>query len=238
MDFKLTALKNVLAGQLNRNDVIANNLSNINSIGFKRDVSFFDVLKEQGTTVPEVKVATDFSQGILEDTGNSFDLAISGKGFFVVDTGKGEAFTRNGHFMVNAEGLLCTNEQYPVLGEGGYITVSDNGLDAAKFVVHNNGEIFLDDVLVDKFRIVDFDNYGELNKASNSTFITKTGVPQEVEMATVLQGRLERSNVDAVTEMIEMIDLQRQFESIQKAVNTIDQTSQKASMEVGRYSNA
>ncbi len=237
MDFKLTALKKVMTSQLNRNDIVANNLANINSVGFKRDVAFFDVLKQQETTVPDVKVATDFAPGLIEETGNSFDLAISGRGFFVVETADGPAYTRNGHFMVNSEGLLCTNEQNPVLGEDGYISVTDDGLQTARFIVHNNGEIFLDDMLVNKLKIVDFKNYDSLKKTPGNTFTTRTEQPSEVEAATVLQGRLERSNVDAINEMIEMIDLQRQFESIQKAINTIDQTSQRAATEVGRYTN-
>jgi len=237
MDNQLKALTKVLTNQLNRNDIVANNLANINSVGFKKDVTFFDVLTQQGAAIQDIKVSTDFSQGIIEDTGNSFDLAITGKGFFVVETEEGPAYTRNGHFTVNAEGLLCTNEQNPVQGEDGYIAITDDGLKTGEFTVHTNGEIFLDDVLINKLKIVDFENYESLSKTTGNSFTTSTGTPVAVESATVLQGRLERSNVDAVNEMIEMIDLQRQFESIQKTINTIDQASQKVTTEVGRYSN-
>lgn len=237
MDFKLTALKKVMTSQLSRNDIVANNLANVNSTGFKRDVSFFDVLKQQDTVVPDVKVATDFSQGVIEDTGNSFDLAISGKGFFVVESENGPVYTRNGHFKVNSEGLLCTNENYPVIGEDGYISVTDDGLKAAPFTVHTNGDIFLDNVLVNRLKIVDFNNYTNLRKTPGNAFIARNADPVEVESVTILQGRLEKSNVDAVSEMIEMIDLQRQFESVQKVVNTIDQTTQRTATEIGRYSN-
>ena len=121
-------------------DVIANNLANLSTPAFKRETATFEEFVQQvqpseGQSGPQtisfVKdtgVVRDLNEGRLEPTGAPFDLAINGKGYFVAQTANGERYTRNGHFMLDADGQIVTGDGYPVAGDGGAITITpDDG---------------------------------------------------------------------------------------------------------------
>jgi flagellar basal-body rod protein FlgF len=236
MNIQLNELKSVLNAQLRKNDVIANNLANMNSTGFKRDVMFFDIIQQKTGNATQLNLETDFSQGPIEQTDNPLDLAISGKGFFVIEDERDQAITRNGHFSVDSEGYLITSSKKYLLGESGRINLSLNGQDVRNIQINNEGEIYADDQYLDRLRIVDLENYNSLKKIQDNAFIMPHSKSvHEVENPIILQGHLEGSNVNAVDEMISLIEVERQFESIQKVIHNHDETMQKTVNTVGRF---
>lgn len=204
-----------------------------------------------GTGVEVNEVYTQFDQGSLQRTENNFDLAIEGKGFFTVMTERGERFTRNGAFTINQEGVLVTHTGYPVMGENGPIRVQQNN-----FMINERGEVLVnaalsldardvvgiannnweDPVVIDKLKLADFENIREIKKEGDSLyrdteFSGPALPPQEIK---VIQGFLEKSNVNAIREMVDMIEVQRAYEANQKTVTTHDQTLGKLINEIIR----
>lgn len=236
MNINLQRLKQSMTAQTYKNDVAANNLANINTTGYKRDVMFIDVLSNVENASLKMKIQTDFSQGTLKETTNPLDLALSGKGFFVVERDGKEFYTRDGHFTVDNEGFLTTSAGHHVNGEGGWIHLATNGEKVGNVSISQIGEIFVNDELIDILQLVDFDDYSRLTKVGENIFKNTSGANAYLtEDIFVIQGNLEGSNVSPVNEMIGLMDIQRSFESSQRAVRTIDQALRKAANEVGRY---
>ncbi len=236
MRINLTPLKQAMLGQLQQNDVIANNLANINTRGFKKDLVFFEVLKNDPDAEAKPRMATDFAQGALTQTSNPLDVALSGSGFFTVETENGIAYTRDGHFKLDENGVLRTQQGYPVLGEGGWISLVGDDLTPKNITITQDGEIYLDDQYVDRLAINDFEDYSQIKKRGDNVFITADDVePLPVEKVEVRQGFLEESNINPAEEMIQLIEVQRQFESIQRMVRALDETFRKAAGEIGKY---
>jgi len=235
MTMKLDELKNVLSAQMRRSEIVANNLANVNATGFKRDVMFFDVLHSKSDSELRVDVETDFSQGSIQLTDNPMDLAISGKGFFLVEDEQGPVITRNGHFTLDANGFLRSATGKPVLGEGGWINLSLNGQDARNIKISNTAEIYVDEEYIDRLRIVEMEENATLQKAEGTAFRVDPASIRDIENPVVLQGRLERSNVNAVEEMVAMIEMERQFESTQKVVRMLDDTLRQTVNRVGKF---
>jgi len=232
IEISIISLKNKMVAQTHKSRVIANNLANISTTGFKKDEMFFNVLEQ--TT--QMKVETDFSQGALIETDNPLDCAISGRGFFVIETEKGEAYTRNGHFIVGSDGILRTSAGDPVLGDGGLINVSLDGEKSGKITVSARGEIFIDDELIDTLKIMDFENLSGLKKLGKDLLVDGgNALGRVVDEPTVFQGKLEESNVNPANELINLIELQRQFESSQKAMKAIEDALKKAATQVSQY---
>jgi flagellar basal-body rod protein FlgG len=212
-------------------------------------VGSFDVapvVGRVGTGVETNEYYTAFSQGPLKQTENSFDIALEGEGFFAVQTPYGERYTRNGSFLIGPEGMLVTKQGYPVLGENGPISVKLNN-----FIVDEDGVIyenadFADDperlvsmrenewqntVEVDRLRIVDMrdtryirkqgDSFWNTTRESGDAFVMEGNRPK------VLQGFLETSNVNAVTEMVQMIEVNRAYEANQRVIQAQDQSTQQ-----------
>jgi flagellar basal-body rod protein FlgG len=252
-----------------RLDAIANNLANIDQDAYKRDTASFKAFPELllrrmnddgvykqpfgsadvapivgklGTGVELNELFTDFQQGALKQTDSDYDLALDGKGFFVVATPWGERYIRNGSFQLGKEGLLETKEGYPVLGENGFIRIKANN-----FQVDKEGKIWINaaipddpDVMVsresntweqtellDTLRIVDFDLDRYLQKQGSSMY-KATDVSGEAhtldvsERPRVAQGFVEGSNVEPVVEMVQMIEVNRAYEANQKVIMTGD----------------
>ncbi|NOX90051.1 MAG: flagellar basal-body rod protein FlgF [Calditrichaeota bacterium] len=236
MRINLTPLKQAMLGQLQQNDVIANNLANINTRGFKKDLVFFEVLNNDPDGETKPRMATDFAQGALTQTSNPLDVALSGSGFFTVETENGIAYTRDGHFKLDENGVLRTQQGYAVLGEGGLISLVGDDLTPKNITITQDGEIYLDDQYVDRLAINDFEDYSQIKKRGDNVFITADDVePLPVEKVEVRQGFLEESNINPAEEMIQLIEVQRQFESIQRMVRALDETFRKAAGEIGKY---
>lgn len=205
------------------------------------------VVGKLGTGVETNEVFTQYTQGSVKETRNQFDLALSGKGFLVVQTPDGERLTRNGSFLLGPEGYLVTKDGYPLLGENGPLQVKLNNV-----VVDEDGKVFQnnkfgfdpnrlvameenewdDTVMVDRLKIVDVDLDRYLKKVGNSLYKTteESGEAYSAEYdgrPKVLQGFIEASNVNPVSEMVKMIEVNRAYEACQKVIQTQDQTTEK-----------
>ncbi len=217
-------------------EIVSNNLANANTSGYKKDVmAFRNLIDAQNlfTEDPQAgaveSVITDFSQGVLRATGNPFDLAIEGKGFFVLDGATGARYSRDGHFQVNSEGILVGPAGLPVLGENGEITITEND-----FQVNRKGEIYSQGKLIDRLLIVDFPA-DSLRKAGNNLFEPAPGAPDPVAVESqVIQGHLEEANINIVEEMINLILLSRDFNESQKTIQTQDETLRRTVQDLGR----
>ncbi|HDR04638.1 MAG TPA: flagellar hook basal-body protein [Candidatus Marinimicrobia bacterium] len=238
MNLQLTELKNALTGQLRRNDTVSNNLANAQSFGFKKDKTFIEYVEDSKTgQKQQVSVnRVDFSQGTITQTHNPLDMAISGPGFFTIETEKGEAYTRNGHFSISNDGFLVSQTNDIVLGEHGRVHLSLDGMMQSNITVSPSGEIFADGKLIDRLLISQFSDTNQLSRGANNYFYASDElVPFQNDESTVYQGRLENANLNTMDEMITMIELQRHFESIQRVVSTLDDVLTKAATQVGRY---
>ena len=237
----------------NRLDAIANNLANVDTAGYKRDVtvskSFSELLLRRtnmdgvnqipngmgsydtapvigklGLGVETNENYTDFSQGSFKITNTKTDAALSGKGFYAIETPNGERYTRNGNFLVGKEGILETKDGYPVLGENGYIFVDDD-----KFTINEDGIITRSDngEQIDRFKIVRFDNERYLKKTGESFYSSNdisgpAHIAEGAERPKFLQGYSETSNVNVVNEMVQMIEVNRAYEANQKTIQSQD----------------
>jgi flagellar basal-body rod protein FlgF len=200
------------------------------------------VVGKIGIGVEYNETYTVFSQGALKQTDNPFDLAMEGEGFFVIDTPQGERYTRNGAFTLGKEGYLVTKDGYPVLGNDGPIQLKLNNftVDAMGRIFHNSAldtdpqslvsqrsNDWAETELLDELRIVNFPRDRYLKKAGNSfwTETVESGSASRVETGgatKIRQGFLEGSNVNPVTEMVRMIEVNRNYEANQKMIQTQD----------------
>ncbi len=254
-----------MINQMNRMDVLTNNLANADTNGFKKEgattQSFDDVLafkiKDTSTNgiptnlgyislgVKVGEVYTDYSQGSYRETGNSYDVALDGQGFFAISfTNKdGETsfkFTRDGAFTVTTDGYLVTKDGDYVLnkaaalagdpGQAGFIRLDPN----AETTIDENGNIFQNDVFVAQLGVMDVDNYETIEKYGENMYeLVEEGNIIDSN-ATVNQGYLEMSNVNVVSEMVEMIQISRAYESNQKLIQTIDSMTDVAVTQIGK----
>ncbi len=195
-----------------------------------------------GTGVEYNESFTVFSQGSLKQTENPFDLALDGKGFFTVQTADGERYTRNGSFLIDKEGTLVTKNGQPVLGREGSITIKKNN-----FVIDKKGNVYQNSSFsgdpqrlvsmeenewenleyVDTLRVVDFSRDRFLKKQGDSLWreTEESGPPAQAALGSetkVEQGFLESSNVNPVTEMVRMIEVNRIYEANQRVMHTHD----------------
>lgn len=226
---------------LKRQEVIANNLANAQTAGFKRDRLFVERLNEaqeamvQGAqdwgATNQVGLVIDFAPGSLNRTGNAMDVAISGDGFFAVQTPDGERYTRNGHFSVDTDGTLQSVDGHAVLGDNGVIR-----LPAGEVTINTDGQISVDGRLVDTLRIVRFDDPRVLVRGGSTIFEIgiPTVAPQDDNQSAIRQGFLEHSNVNTIEEMVNMITTFRFYEADQKAIQMQDQVQGRVVNELGR----
>jgi flagellar basal body rod protein FlgG len=236
MKIYLPGLKQAMKDQFDRNNIVANNLANINTIGFKKDNIFFRMLEEEIEEGRNTEQITDFSQGYLEETNNHLDIAISGKGFFTLETEDGFAYTREGHFTLDEDGILRTTSGLGVMGKSGLISLRTDLHEPDDIVITQNGEILVDEEEVGELLIFDFENEQSLKKIGSNLFVTTdNSVGFEVYEPILQQGFLERSNVNPAQEMIDLISIQRQFESVQRMVRTMDEIFNHAVNKLGRY---
>lgn len=213
-------------------DVVANNIANLNTTGFKSDGAVFEEFisptaradnflgaDRRVSFVQDRATWIDLSQGPLERTNNPLDVAINGKGFLVVQTPRGERYTRNGALQINNTGELVTSEGYQVLGESGpvtfqpkdrNITISEDGTISAR-----EGNNAATESQRGQLRVVSFDQPGRLQKDGSSTFGAPTNLtPQADKISRIVQGTVEKSNVRSVMEMTRMIEVTRTYTQV------------------------
>jgi flagellar basal-body rod protein FlgG len=225
-----------MLAQERRMNQISNNLANVDTNGFKKeDITFWEMLYKTNDDHQRVgkalKVVTDKSQGGFETTGNSLDFAISGDGFFKIQTPEGVRYTRDGNFTLNGEGQLSTMAGHLVMGTGGAIT-----LDNDQVKVGRDGLITANGETINQLSLVTFADLSALQKKGENLFAPKGGDIREtpVDNPSVQQGFLESSNVNVASEMTAMIDLQRAYQGLQKVIQTIDEIDSQAISKVGK----
>jgi flagellar basal-body rod protein FlgG len=238
-------------------DAVSNNLANVSTSGYKQDTvltkQFREMLLQEkavdnigrritrwspvGYTNQGVAVSgfvTDYSAGVLRETRKNTDLALSGQGFFTVQT-KGEnsgvLYTRDGQFNIDAEGYLVDSRDSRVLSEAGPVQVGE-----ADFTVDSSGVISLADGSTYTLRIVEFDAPENLTKVGDNYFDAAGAADKAAESPGVAQGYLEQSNVILATQMVHMMELMRSYEAGQKAIQAQDELLAKAINEVGTVS--
>lgn len=233
-----------------RADVVANNLANGNTGGFKKE---FAVLKDfasrpirrinDGADSPEIgtmgagslvdEVAVRHTQGQLRLTGNSLDFGLDGKGFFGVQTPAGIRYTRNGAFTRSAAGELVSEDGYAVIGQGGRINLDPAG-DKGKVTADEDGRLFLDGVENNQFQYFGFADERRLIKEGKNLYRAPDGMEALPASPKLRQGTVELSNVNVVTEMVNMIAGYRAYETNAKTVTAHDTLLGKAVNDIAR----
>jgi len=223
-----------LAGAISREQAmenITNNLANVNTVGFKRDqVSFESLLRDAnqnekaaGINYTRIgEIATDFSPGPMRVTGNTFDLAISGEGFFKVAANGETYYTRQGNFTLGPGGILQTADGFALLDEGGNpITLPEDGTGSVS--ISGNGEIVAGNTSAGQIGLFEVDDIASMQKAGNGLFrLDPPAVSRPAESSQIVQGSLEMSNVNTIEEMAHMIDSMRKFELFHQAIKRYD----------------
>ena len=218
--------------------VIARNLANINTVGYKKNVAVFQSFLSgtnaegqnntaKGTGSSLGTIATDFSQGMLEYTGNDLDISIKGEGFFTVKANDGSVlYTRKGQFMLSRDMKLVTPEGWYLLGTTGEMQLPQNTKNIA---IKENGSIVADGKEIGNIRIVNVSKLSTLESVGGCAYKLSDNAqpPEDTTDFEIANHYLEKSNVNAVDEMVNMIANMRGFQDGQKVTDSIDETLKK-----------
>ena len=229
-------------------DMIANNIANLNTTGFKSERPIFEktLAAEGGLLSSSLKkdIApaspwesesytgfkgsyADLTQGSIENTGNPLDVALQGKGFFVVQSTDGERYTRAGSFKLDATGRLVTQDGLPVMGQGGEIVLG-NG----EVTFTADGGVKLNGQSAGKLRVVDL-SAASLEREPGQRFKIADGAASDIEKPSMVGGAIEASNVNAVRELADMILASRLFEGFKNVQQTEAQLDQQRNEKLG-----
>lgn len=229
-------------------DVHSNNLANINTAGYKKEQvitsNFGNLLiskvNQNGIyetdevlgNVSLIKTIVDnntiHSQGSLDNTGGKLDFAILGSGFFGVSDGDGNTmYTRNGNFDIDEEGYLIFQDKGKVQGDYGDIYIGTD-----KFTFKEDGSIYVDNELIDKMAVFDFENYNNLEKVSEGLYGSNEQ-SDIVEYPKIMRGTIERSNVNSTEEMVEILSSQRALQSGSQVIKMYDKVMEMAANRIG-----
>lgn len=226
-----------MLAQQNRLTKVTNNLANVDTTGFKKeDLTFWEMLyttnEDRQRVGKAIKEVTDHSLGAMQETGNTLDFAISGDGFFRVQTPDGVRYTRAGEFTVNNEGQLVTPNGHLVLSDGGAVLIDGQDISVA-----TDGNIMVDGREAGTLAVVTFTDPSALQKQGQNLYTAPDGAGEEPALDfSVKQGFLEKSNVNVIKEMTTMIDLNRAHATQQKIIHTFDAMDDKAISRVGKLS--
>ena len=252
-----------MVNEQKRLDVLSNNLANADTNGFKKegttsqtfadelairikDTSYFGMPKRLGTMSMGVHIGetyTDYSQGNYKVTDNQTDFALNGNGFFAISyTDKAGntsvKYTRDGAFIINAQGYLVTKDGDYVLNREGALNTNPNAYIMVNpnlpITVTGDGNIYQENVLVGSIGTVDFADYNYIAKFGENLYDIVDGATIIPSEAVVDQGYIEASNVNVVSEMVNMITISRAYQAGQKVINAVDETLDKAVNQVGR----
>jgi flagellar basal-body rod protein FlgF len=216
-------------------EIITHNLANASTAGFKRRCnSFTKVLNAQldnsqtdSTGTAELNTVFDFTQGNIVQTSRELDFALSGKGFFIIETPDGPLYTRNGSFSTNQNGQLVDMQGRIVAGKDGAITIPNN-IPLSQLVVTDDGSINANGVSVGQFKLVDFgDNQNKLVPVGSNCYqITDSTVAAaDASNVIVKQGYQEASNVQVVDELVDLVMVSRLYEANMQFLSTGKQIS-------------
>lgn len=226
---------------LQRNlDIIAHNLANMGTVAYKTERPLFRTYltgvhdtegrPDQAQFVSDYGMVRDTSEGALRSTGNELDVAISGPGYFAVQTDQGERYTRNGHLRIDGQGQLITSDGDPVLDSGGApITF---GTDEHNISIARDGSITTSAGAKGKLNVVKFENEGKLSRIGGSLYQTDE-TPTPATDAVVQQGMIEESNVVPIVEMTTMVELLRAYNSTASLIKQAEDMTQRAVHDLG-----
>jgi len=231
-----------LAAQTQGLELVANNLANLNSAGYKGQKTIFRSLLATSShngnplnrAVNDFGVLggsrLDYSSGNLTQTGNALDLAIAGSGFFMLQSGKTQLYSRNGGFHRTEAGDVVTSHGEAVVGEQGLITLPNGAVS-----VSADGTISVDGAVAAKLRLVEFAPDVELTAQGNATYLAPAEKALPAAASSIRQGMLESSNVSAVESVVQLISVQRNAEMMQRALTLFDsQLNQIAAQDLPR----
>ncbi|MQX35397.1 flagellar basal-body rod protein FlgF [Roseospira navarrensis] len=208
-------------------DVVANNIANMNTPGFKsQDLMFSEYLapsKGADSAFPDMLSYTydfgtkrDVGLGPLSQTGNPLDVAINGPGYFEVETDFGRFYTRNGRFMLDADGMMVTGSGHPVLSTDGtpfFIAPNESRITVAK-----DGTVSTENGNIGRMNIVSFEDEQALLRVQAGLYDAGEQEPEEATGMALEQGMLEGSNVEATAQITKLIQVQRAYEQVQKMI--------------------
>lgn len=214
-------------------DVVANNIANMNTNGFKGEKMMFvehlvrsksdeQVLGEKLSYVRDIATVRDTSEGYLVSTSNPLDVAISGNGYFAVETDVGERYTRNGRFQLDQAGQLVTQSGDPVLSDAGapfFFGPTDTDI-----TINKDGTVATENGTLGRLRVVAFEDDLALRQESNLLFsASPDNPPEDAEAFAVNQGMLESSNVQPIIELTRMIEVNRSYDSVKRFIEKEDE---------------
>jgi flagellar basal-body rod protein FlgF len=241
MDAISTLAASGMQARMQSLEMLANNLANTETGGFKADREFYslyisadetaDPLTGNASTQPVIQSHwTDIAQGNLRETANPLDLAIDGDGLFAIDTPAGTRYTRNGSFRISRTGVLTTMDGNPVRSQGGgQITIPAG----SPIQVLNDGTVVQSGQTLGQIQTIAFDRNG-LNKSGLNYFTPVPGTQTKPGTGSVLQGKLEQSNVGTADSAVRLVSVMRQFEMLQKAMNIGNDLNKQAIEQVAR----
>ena len=226
-------------------DIISNNIANSLTAGYKAVKPVFSMVSTAGETTGnggQLKNAyvgiydtfIDFSDAPIIDSGSTFDMAIVGKGYFVIQNENGNLYTRNGQFALDSSNRLVTMSGDPVMGKGGEITIdATNGGD---ILIENDGSIYVGKELVDTVKVVDFNDKSGLRPVGKSYFVNENQAESEItpDLYSIRQGSYEGSNVNIFREMVDLIQTMRAYECYTKVDQMFSDVNSKL-VELGKF---
>ena len=230
-------------GTLRRHlNIIANNLANMNTTGFKAKKMMFieHLARSEGGTgitgqsisfVRDIATMRNTAAGTLKETGNPLDMAIRGPGYFVVETEDGERYTRNGHFRLDEAGQLVAQGGHPVLSDSGqpfFFSPEDSAIKVAP-----DGTVSTENGDLGRIRVVRFENDQELRETAGG-LLTSESLPQDVETPDVAQNMLENSNVLPILEIAKMIAVERAYSDVKRFITREDERIRTMMRELNR----
>ncbi|MBL8178964.1 MAG: flagellar hook basal-body protein [Bryobacterales bacterium] len=243
MDALLTAAAGGLRARIESLDLLANNIANANTAGFKADREFYSTyLAEESLDGPEgtmpvqspvvEKNWTDFQQGVTIATGSPLDVALAGPGFFALQTANGPVYTRNGNFRLQPDGLLTAASGDSVLNaEGKTIRLDPR----QPISIDQTGTIRQGGAIVARLSVTDFEDRSQLQKAGASVFRYDASLPPpRTAISKVEQGRLENANFQPAESAVRLVNVMRQFEMLQKAIALGSEMNRRAIEEVAK----
>ncbi|MEN6332260.1 MAG: flagellar hook-basal body protein [Smithella sp.] len=223
------------ARKLTQLDFIANNLANASTTGFKSEHLYYAMKGREAqegarSDLGMTSTGIDFAQGTLLATGNPLDAAIEGDGFFAIEQNDGTTYTRNGSFVLNKNKELVTKDGAKVLGEAGALIIEGSEIN-----IDADGTIMVDGSMAGKLKIVSFARPDLLTRGAAGRFIDDGSAEQKKsDTDRVSGGYLETSNVNAMKEMVEMIDVNRSFEAYQKIIQTMSELDKISTNRLGK----
>lgn len=246
MDALTIAAASGLRSRMDSLDLLANNLANASTSGYKNDREFYSlyasvesndgVTGNPSSTLPVVERQwTDFSQGEVQSTGSAMDVALGGSGFFVVNGPSGPLYTRNGNLQILPSGELATADGYPLAGVGGGTIQATSG---QPIQISSDGTIMQNNQPIGQIQVVTFKSTSSLKKAARTCFSNpdSSNAPVPATTPDVQQGKIEGSNVGVAQSAMRLVGVMRQFEMLQKAIGVSTDMDTKSIQEVARVS--